>query len=95
MLNQLKRKCNCLFHQARVCKYIIPLTKTPIAFSHLGYFNQSGQIKSVYCKTYNISTLIVLQEQGIHITFNFLNREYFRSSEMIEIEVMRVFNLLP
>ena len=36
MLNQLKRKCKvCLFHQARVCKYI-PLTQTPI--SYLGYY---------------------------------------------------------
>ena len=37
-----------------------------------------NQAESVYCKTYNISGLsLVLQEQGIHITFNLLNRQYF------------------
>ena len=44
-----------------------------------------NQAESVYCKTYNISGLsLVLQEQGIHITFNLLNRQYLRSSDFTE-----------
>ena len=71
VLKQLKRKCNCLFHQARVCKYI-PLTQTPI--SYLGLFYKWEMLSLEESKPVSIALELIIGEPAHRVHCRFILR---------------------